>query len=56
MIKVIELCFGKELGAGGWRPKFEPIIPSYGHSLIDDAELTRKVRADMAAALGLQNI
>jgi malate dehydrogenase (quinone) len=55
MIKVIELCFGKEL-AGGWKAKLEAIIPSYGHSLIDDAALTQKVRADTAAVLGLQNV
>jgi malate dehydrogenase (quinone) len=55
MINVIELCFGKELAAG-WKAKLEAIIPSYGHSLIDDAALTEKVRADTAAALGLQNV
>lgn len=56
MIKVIELCFGKELNAGGWKAKLQAIIPSYGHSLIDDAVLTRQVRADTAAVLGLQNV
>jgi malate dehydrogenase (quinone) len=56
MIKVLELCFGKELASGGWKGKLEEIIPSYGHSLIDDAALTQKVRADTAAVLGLQNV
>src|ERR1700722_4464878 len=56
MIKVLELCFDKELGSGGWKSKLQQIIPSYGHSLIDDAELTRQVRADTAAVLGLQNV
>jgi len=56
MIKVIELCFGKELSGGGWKPKLQAIIPSYGRSLIDDAALTRQVRADTAAVLGLQNV
>jgi malate dehydrogenase (quinone) len=55
MIKVIELCFAKELNAG-WKTKLQQIIPSYGHSLIDDAALTRQVRADTAAVLGLQNV
>ncbi len=55
MIKVLELCFGKEL-AGGWKSKFEEIIPSYGHSLIDDAALTKKVRDETAAVLGLQTV
>jgi malate dehydrogenase (quinone) len=55
MIKVLELCFSKQL-ADGWKTRLEQIIPSYGHSLIDDAELTRKVRADTATVLGLQNV
>jgi malate dehydrogenase (quinone) len=56
MIKVLELCFDKELSSGDWKTKLQQIIPSYGHSLIDDAELTRQVRADTAAVLGLQNV
>jgi malate dehydrogenase (quinone) len=56
MIKVIELCFGRELNGGGWKTKLQDIIPSYGHSLIEDAALTRQVRADTAAVLGLQNV
>jgi len=53
---VIELCFGRELSASGWRGRLQAIIPSYGHSLIDDAALTRQVRAETAATLGLQNV
>lgn len=56
MIKVTELCFGKQLNGGGWKTKLQQIIPSYGHSLIEDAALTRQVRADTAAVLGLQNV
>jgi malate dehydrogenase (quinone) len=55
-IRVIELCFGRELSADGWRARLQEIIPSYGHSLIDDATLTRQVRAATAATLGLQNV
>jgi len=55
-IRVIELCFGRELSASGWRGRLQAIIPSYGHSLIDDAALTRQVRAETAATLGLQNV
>jgi malate dehydrogenase (quinone) len=32
------------------------MIPSYGESLIDDAALCRRVRAETAKVLGLQNI
>jgi malate dehydrogenase (quinone) len=56
MIKVLELCFGKELASGGWKGKLEEIIRSYGHSLIDDAALTKKVRDDTAAVLWLQTV
>jgi malate dehydrogenase (quinone) len=55
MIKVLELCFGNQLNSG-WKTKLRQIIPSYRHSLIDDAALTRQVRADTAAVLGLQNV
>jgi malate dehydrogenase (quinone) len=56
MIRVIELCFAQRLNMGSWKRKLQEIIPSYGHSLIDDAALTRQVRADTAAVLGLQNV
>jgi malate dehydrogenase (quinone) len=55
-IRVIELCFARELSASGWKEKLQEIIPSYGHSLINDAALTRQVRAETAATLGLQNV
>ena len=55
-IKVLERCFGNELKAGGWDAKLKGIIPSYGESLIDDAALCRRVRADTAAVLHLRNV
>ena len=48
------LC--QRLNKGDWKTKLQEIIPSYGHSLIEDAALTRQVRADTAAVLGLQNV
>jgi hypothetical protein len=36
--------------------KLKQMIPSYGESLIDDAALCRRLRADIAAVLRLQNI
>ena len=44
------------MSASGWKDKLQEIIPSYGHSLIDDAALTRQVRAETASTLGLQNV
>ena len=55
-IEVLERCFADELKPGGWADKLRQLIPSYGHSLIADAELCRKVRADTAAVLQLENV
>jgi malate dehydrogenase (quinone) len=53
---VLEKCFKNELRPNGWLPKLKEIIPSYGESLIEDAELSRRVRAETAAVLHLENI
>jgi malate dehydrogenase (quinone) len=55
-ISVLEKCFPNELTAAGWLPKLKEIIPSYGVSLIDDADFLRRVRADTAAVLKIDNI
>jgi malate dehydrogenase (quinone) len=55
MIRVIERCFGEQLKEV-WMDKMRQIIPSYGHSLIDEADLCRKVRASTAAVLRIQNL
>jgi malate dehydrogenase (quinone) len=56
MLSVIERCFPDQLTNKGWKTKLKEIIPSYGESLIDNAELCNKVRADTAAVLNIQNI
>ena len=53
-IEVLERCFANELKA--WTAKLKQMIPSYGESLTEDATLCRRVRADTAKVLGLQNI
>jgi malate dehydrogenase (quinone) len=55
-IGVLEKCFKDELTANRRLPKLKEIIPSYGESLIEDAALTRQVRADTAAVLHLDNV
>jgi malate dehydrogenase (quinone) len=55
-ISVLEKCFASELTPAAWLPKLKEIIPSYGVSLIDDAELLRQVRAETAQALKVENI
>jgi malate dehydrogenase (quinone) len=44
MIDVIEKCFSEELKNPNWQQKLRELIPSYGSSLIDNAELLKTVR------------
>src|SRR5436190_1991450 len=39
MVRVLETCFADQLKAEGWRTGLKKIIPSWGQSLIDDADL-----------------
>jgi len=55
-ISVLEKCFPNELHDPAWLSKLKAIIPSYGVSLIDDAELCQRIRAHTAAVLQLENI
>jgi malate dehydrogenase (quinone) len=55
-IGVLEKCFGEKLTEAGWLPKLKEIIPSYGVSLIENGDLCRKVRAETAASLQIENI
>jgi malate dehydrogenase (quinone) len=55
-ISVLEKCFPGKLTRDGWLPKLREIIPSYGVSLIQDADFTRRVRADTAAVLNIENV
>jgi malate dehydrogenase (quinone) len=56
MIQVLETCFAKKLAAGGWLGKMKEMIPSYGQSLIENAALCQRVRAETAAVLNINNI
>src|SRR6266849_5549049 len=55
-VSVLEKCFAGELTASAWLPKLKEIIPSYGVSLIEDAELCQRVRAETAQVLKIENI
>jgi malate dehydrogenase (quinone) len=55
-INVLQKCFPGELTESAWLPKLKEIIPSYGVSLIDDAAFTRRIRAETAAVLKLENV
>lgn len=53
-ISVLQKCFAAELASAGWLPRLREIIPSYGISLIDDAQTCNRVRAQTAAALKIE--
>jgi malate dehydrogenase (quinone) len=55
-ISVLEKCFKNELTVNHWLPKLKEVIPSYGESLIDDAALLTRIRAETAAVLRLENV
>jgi len=56
MIQVIERSFAQKLKTAGWSVKLKEMIPSYGQSLIDNAALCQRVRAETAAVLHINNI
>jgi malate dehydrogenase (quinone) len=55
-ISVLEKCFADELTASAWLPKLKEIIPSYGVSLIEDAEFLQRIRGETAQVLKVENI
>jgi malate dehydrogenase (quinone) len=55
-VGVLEKCFAGELTETGWLPKLKEIIPTYGIDLIHDAAACRKIRADTATILKVENI
>ena len=56
MLQVIERCFAEHLKDGGWRAKLKELIPPYGQSLAENAALCRRVRAETAAVLNINNV
>jgi malate dehydrogenase (quinone) len=56
MVQVIERCFQEKVEKGPWLAKLKEMIPSYGQSLIENAALCQRVRAETAAALRINDI
>ena len=54
MIDVIEECFAEKLAMPAIIAKLKIMIPSYGESLIDNADLCRRIREETAAALHIE--
>lgn len=53
MVDVIEKCFQDRLDSG-WKEKLKTMIPSYGESLVDDADLLNEVRSRTLNTLNLK--
>ncbi|WP_088007172.1 malate:quinone oxidoreductase [Indiicoccus explosivorum] len=51
MLDIFERCFPEQLEE--WKPKIKEMIPSYGVSLSENAELFREIHAATAETLGL---
>lgn len=53
MIEVLEKCFASRM-QGEWKAGLKKMIPSYGESLIDNAELLKQTRERTLSVLGLK--
>ncbi len=53
MLDVLQRCFPQQVQSEAWQAKLTALIPSYGKSLIDDANLLKKVRARTLQTLQL---
>ena len=54
MIDVLERCFGERMATPQWQARMKELVPSYGQSLVDDAELLRTVRERTLTTLELR--
>ncbi len=53
MLDVLERCFPQQMQSAAWQDKLKTMIPSYGRSLITDANLLASVRKQTLATLNL---
>ncbi|MES2502987.1 MAG: malate dehydrogenase (quinone) [Pseudomonadota bacterium] len=44
MIDVLERCFSNQLNTNAWQQKMKQLVPSYGESLIENADLLKTLR------------
>ena len=54
MINVIERCFPEKLKTESWQERMRELVPSYGQSLVDDADLLHTVRERTLSTLKLR--
>jgi len=53
---VLQKRFPDELTESAWLPKLKQIIPTYGIDLTRDADACRRIRAETAVALKVDNV
>lgn len=53
MLDVLQRCFAERVCSTEWQGKLKALIPSYGQSLVEDAELLKRVRARTLTTLSL---
>src|SRR5690554_2362759 len=54
MIDVLERCFPERMASAQWQSRMKELVPSYGQSLVEDAELLKKVRERTLSTLNLR--
>jgi malate dehydrogenase (quinone) len=54
MVEVLERCFSSRMQSQDWLNKLKTIIPSYGESLIENAELLKSIRSRNLSVLKLK--
>lgn len=54
MVDVLERCFSEQMASPQWQARLKELIPSYGQSLINDAELLKQVRERTLTTLNLR--
>jgi malate dehydrogenase (quinone) len=53
MLDVLQRCFKDRVAEADWQYKLKAAIPSYGESLVDNAELLKQIRQHTHQTLGL---
>jgi malate dehydrogenase (quinone) len=55
MLQLLKQCFPDRLNTPQWQHQLKEMIPSYGESLADDANLLKSVRAMSNEVLGIKS-
>ena len=55
-MEVLQTCFASELTDSAWLPQLKKVIPTYGIDLKQDADACRRIRAETAQVLQLENV